>query len=641
MTRIVPLSDVSKGIQNDNPQPGTMRECVNLLPWNGSLRRRGPAVSSDTFGTTVESLSTPAEAIHAKGLPSGEHTVFAFPYDNAGTPYSYIFCDASYTYVESIPRVARMFSIGREIVALPDAASQPVVVMSGSTNAVAYSGTAACTAGSKHVTLSAAIADSVAERGYINFNVSGYRYPVEAALSTTTLKLSQPALSTVGGTVSWAAYASSLYLCSDSPAGGGLFNQANGGGAGLGSNSGKNSVMAQAGCAHQERVFFGNTTDFVYSGTAGVLKNFPSRIRWSGLPDDASSAPVFEGNRYFNSDAYLDLDDAGGEILGLESFNGALVVIRRQAVQVITGSFATDGSRTGASVNTVARSVGASGHHAWESFEEGIAFADEKGVYVWDGSQVTNLTRGAVERTYRQMVSGNAENIIVQTPGNRIMVHAAAAPSGDLALVFDFNVGGWFRIQLANPYSRMVDTGTGYLALVNDEFDLGGGDLELRSHDLRGVFEDLDNGSAAWGEDADAGSAVIECYLLTNPVPIGDGWGQGRVTEIALADGGAVADAADVNYNVKLIRGPIYAEAPYSGDVDVTSQDLTDIHSIPPIVGSEVDQRIVKTRVNGSADATHAMVQVQHGAATTGVTYAYGLSGIALSVDDNPGYPSV
>jgi len=260
---------------------------------------------------------------------------------------------------------------------------------------------------------------------------------------------------------------------------------------------------------------------------------------------------------------------------------------------------------------------------------------------VWDGSQVTNLTRGAIERAYRKMVGSNADDLIVQTPGNRIMVHVASAPSADSAFVFDFNVGGWFRIQLSNPYSRMVDSGSGYLALVNKTFDLGGGDLELRSHNLRGVFEDIDNGSASWAQDTDNGSAVLDCYLLTNPIPIGDGWNQGRVSEVVISDGGVVADADDVNYNVKLIRGAIFSEDAYSGDSNVASQDLTDIESVPPIVGTEADQRIVKIRVNGSRDATHAMIQLQHGPANASASYAFGVSGLGLVVEDNPGYQSV
>lgn len=578
MGRTISVTNLAQGIKNDNPQPGTLRESKNLLPWRGSLRRRGPVVRDFSFSTTETTVDGEVPEAHygsrlrewTSGLYGllGPSSIFAINGE--------LFVDGQADPIATgYPAPSRMFDIDGEVVILPDLTKAqtliPVKVWSGSryTGTSAFSGTVSVTANSRHVTFSDNVAEAVAESGYLYVNSTHY-YRIERVITGTTAILAEPARATYSGST-WDVVATTSYHVSNAPSGGGMFSAYNGGTG--------NYVSAAAGCAHQGRVFFGNIREYDYSGSAAAIVTRTADFRWSALPGETDSA-YYAGSRNFNSDATQSLDGAGGAILGMASLNSALVFIRRSRIDVATGAFATDGTDVGASINTVANGVGAGGFHAWEQFEGGIAFADEKGVYVWDGSQVQNLTRNSIERAYRAMISASdgPESIIVTCPGGRLVVWAFSSGEPVDAFVFDFVVGGWFRASLDAGYSRLADTGDRYLAIRNEVFNLGGGDYSVRSYDMRGVYEDLDTTVADCAQDEDATSAM-DMYLLTNPLPLADGWQQGRVKEIVVADGGYVD--SDVTYAARLLRGAIFSSDTLSGDASVTEQSIGGTTTIP------------------------------------------------------------
>lgn len=654
MMKLLPITGLDRGMSNDNPVPGTLREVLNLLPWRGSLRRRGPIKRHEIHDTDTSDLlfaGVPTEACHNANNRGSGKTLYAI--QQAATYGELHAAPGTYAYGVIAPGTnptSRMVAIGREIFAFPkieNANSTNVWVTrwngaDPSSSLPSFTGNVTLTAGSRHVTFANPIAVDVARAGYLitQSALPNERYAIEKSLSSTTLLLQEPARTTVT-TSSWAVASSTILQANKAPASGGLFVDYNNG---AGPYNGANNVSASTGTFHAGRLFVGNMLDGEWSGTAGSITHFPTRIRWSALAGE-SDASNYKGKQYFNANAFLDLGDDGGPILGLSSLNGALVVLRRSALQVITGSFATSGSDLGATVNTVIRAAGAGGWHAWEEFDGGIAFADEHGVYVWDGGEVTNLTRGAIERAYRMQTAGKAANILVTCPGNRIIVTVDNSPNSNTnAFVYDLGTKGWYRIMLDGTYGRMADTGDKYLTLRKEAHNLGGGDFVYRSYDMRGVFEDLDTDDADRVQDEDKQSYRLNTYLLTNPIPLVDGIQNGRVTEVVLNDGGYTKYPDSTDYTVRLLRGAIYSGDPYSGEADVASQQLTAPIEVPFITGSEVnplvDQRSVRVRMDGADESTHAMIEIKFEVTDSAAEYSYALNAIGLMIDGEDRYQS-
>lgn len=132
MARTIPIDNLARGVQNDNPQPGTLRECVNLLPWRGALRRRGPILRDSAFTDGGTSIGL-ADAHYASQLRPFASDTFGelgprAIYGNrvAGTATS-----TTRYYVEGktgpiktgLPPLGRFVDAGGQLLMLPDLAA--------------------------------------------------------------------------------------------------------------------------------------------------------------------------------------------------------------------------------------------------------------------------------------------------------------------------------------------------------------------------------------------------------------------------------------------------------------------------------------------------------------------------------------
>lgn len=637
MAKLITIDKLVKGMNSDDRSPGTLREVVDMLPWRGSLRKRG---GIDTLATVVSSASEISSGFNslttAYGLRVSSHHTLCIT-NSTGDWYGYN--GTSWTdLLRTGNRGGRAFEADGELVVLAnDAAGNATTVYryaGGVAQVGALSGTASTTAGSKRVTFSVAQNTStMATNGFIF--ISPHAYGIESVVSTTEVILTEPARVTTTAAVS--LYTAADYNCSNAESTKSMFSQANGGGYGPASLS--NVVKARAGCWHQGRVFFGNIYEAVWNGTNGSDRKFGNRIRWSALKSETDTNN-FQGKQYFDSDAYIDLGDDGGDIFGMHSYEGALIVLRRRCVQVLTGAFATNGTDLGVSVQTVARNVGVGNVQLWSDFEGGVAFADENGCYLWDGKQVRNLTRGRIEIAWKkEFTPDEITTLTLCTPGNRICVFGEQGASGSPWFVYDIGYDAWFRMRTEFQYSRIVETKDGeYVSVRRTPY---GGGSNLRSYDFYNVFENLGSSSMVNQLDLESSSTYFpRPYVVTNAIPLGNGFDNGRVTHVALADAGHFSSEANVTYTAELQRGPIYSVDLFSSETNTGSQLASE--TVPPPSTSARVQRGVLVRMDGSAEATHAGVVISAAPSPAGgsPTFGYALEAIGLYVEENPSFES-
>lgn len=632
MARLIAIDKLTKGMMSDDHSVGTLREAIDVVPWRGALRRRGPirtkasaTYPNPTFSSVITNGSAAATGLAGTaGLVAGAYHGWA---SANGTDLTKTNISAS----DGIP-FTRGIRVGKELLFLKWNKND-IVRYCGKNGAVYYDDTVtvSLTAGSSIATFSAPItASSITGAGYIEVGSEAYR--VETAISSTQIQLSEKAHQTLTN-VGWVAKSTVKLNVSNAPQGGALFRQYGRGQSGA--PVFQNTAAVKAGCYHLGRLVLGNMTE-VLSGESGQYTSRPGRIRWSSLPGDAPDSDYYTGIQNFNADAYIDIEGDGGEILGMHSFNGALVILQERAIQTITGSLATNGSDVGAQVNNVAEGIGVRNELAWEPFENGIAFADDNGCYVWDGSRVTNLTRGSVQLAWRRLFKNKASKIIVSCPGNRIVVMLDDGFQNVCNwLVYHMEHSCWTRMKTNRPYSKIVEYNGMHLAMRQQAFG-SGASATVELFDFKSVWDDLGTDSASGStDDSDTNNAYPAPYILTNPIPLSNGFENGRVKEVVLNDGG-MFDNNTAAYAARLLRGPIYSGDSFSGDTGLVSQVLG-TSTVPGFNSvSEVDQRSIKI-VLDPIEATHAMVEVSVTPLANQVC-AYALNAIGLVVEDNPNY---
>lgn len=194
---------------------------------------------------------------------------------------------------------------------------------------------------------------------------------------------------------------------------------------------------------HKGRLFVGNIVDSTYQASTAseVLKR--SRIRWSGVGSRDTSSTVGEGISYWDYNGYVDVDDRGG-IVGLASFNGDLIVLNKSSVGIIRGDFATDGSDNGATYSVLDPNGGAESAKSWCVGTDGVYWMNQLGVFVWDGSKITEIS-SPIRTTWKTTIAESAYEIF--DISDRVIVSYNDLSGGSShwhALSFVKGVSGWF-----------------------------------------------------------------------------------------------------------------------------------------------------------------------------------------------------
>lgn len=270
----------------------------------------------------------------------------------------------------------------------------------------------------KTVTSSAAVFTSAMVNMYITIpqytTNSWVCRRIVSVISSTKILVDAPFHTTVTGKV---AHINSLGVISNARANetiaskSGMFNVGNNNAVYASSTAFSGGVLnvlipnGMASAYHQGRLFVANILETLYDGTSTTITDASNRIRWSGTRRDiatTASPNNGQGITYWDASAYVDVDDVGG-IVGLGSFRGDLLVLGKSGIGIIRGAFATDGTDNGATYSTLDSSAGTFGPTSWCVGNDGVYWMNARGVYMWDGSQIAELSAQIGDSWSRRM----------------------------------------------------------------------------------------------------------------------------------------------------------------------------------------------------------------------------------------------
>lgn len=194
---------------------------------------------------------------------------------------------------------------------------------------------------------------------------------------------------------------------------------------------------------HQSKLCLAGVSD-ASSGFNSVY-NFDS-IRFSGTPLEFGTDTTYGYSHMdlWGPNAQITvMPGIGGFIRGLVSMGGNLIVIKSHGLFKIAGDLgAWDGRASAASVNLISSNIGASGFRAWKETPAGLVMANETGLYVYDGTNLTSLTNNRIDKLWESFAQ-YATEYTVNTFGSLVVVGSALYP--DLPCVcWDFEQDYFF-----------------------------------------------------------------------------------------------------------------------------------------------------------------------------------------------------
>lgn len=271
---------------------------------------------------------------------------------------------------------------------------------------------------------------------------------------------------------------------------------------------------ASAMASHQGRLFVSGVIEYV-DGTSYADR--PERVRWSATQTETSGK--FIGTDYWHASGYTDIGmGEGGNITGMVSFDGDLVIFKESAIYVLRGSVATDGTDLGASIDRIAGTQGVRRQAAIVATPYGVAFANKNGVFLYRSGKVDSLSSPI--STKWNVTGPTSAKLSYLGQDDRLV-----ATKGDYAFVFDMEQRTWTMQQ------GVADTVTGgnVVEMLND----GATDREIQL--MGDTFIDwVADFSLSDAVTSDGhGTSYPRMRVTTHPIALGAGLtGQGRVNTV-------------------------------------------------------------------------------------------------------------
>jgi hypothetical protein len=201
-------------------------------------------------------------------------------------------------------------------------------------------------------------------------------------------------------------------------------------------------------CFHRGRLFVSGTRELVSSSNTAELDT-SSQIRWSALSGEQDSAFI-SGSNYWRSLAKANVFPGvgGSRITAMTSAGSELLIFKDRGAFALRGEVRSDGVDAGHRIDVVAEGPGAEFGSSVVATANGVFFANEEGAYWYRGGQVTNLTRGRVQRAWDYYASCYR---MVSCAGSRVFFN-----SGTTAMVYDFELDGWTVAVSENDCGNVV-----------------------------------------------------------------------------------------------------------------------------------------------------------------------------------------
>ncbi len=521
-------TDFSRGLNTDNAQLGDgwaeeLHDIVFLR--GGEVTQRGSHITRGTF----ESLGGNPDNVQAWGdhcyselvggclsytwttTSPGERLALRKPGQIAPGLSPAKIVDSSNNAISggTIGVYHAMSQYGDEVVGASAAATVAPFVWAGSTKATYRTGTIATTAGSTTITGTTTLWAANAEAGqylFIDDSGSGLNrrlFRVVTVTDDTHIVVDRAPDTSVAGK----GYSIQALGRLSSPDN--IFSSG---------SAAVNYPAARLICAHQDTVFVADTTEY----DSGLHQRHASRLRRAGSVTEGSG--IFQGADYWQANAYVDVAlGSGSRITALATMGDALVIFKDVGVFVMRGTMASDGTPNGAYISPIpgAAKIGVKSQLSVVQSRIGLVFADEFGVWVYDGASVRSLTFGRVARAWTSLYTpSGAGSFIASALSDRIVFSVAATADGLSAysggtssLVYNFEHDAWYTVTTPNNgggISRAVYQSAVPISLTTS----GGGEVYVtNSSSGIGILEIYDFFSDIYW----VGNAAVDGWKTTSP----------------------------------------------------------------------------------------------------------------------------
>lgn len=297
-------------------------------------------------------------------------------------------------------------------------------------------------------------------------------------------------------------------------------------------------------CYHQNKLMVAGVSDA--SAGYNSVYDFDS-IRYSGTQSEIDTSGYSHLDLWHANGQFRVFPGVGGFIRGMVSMAGSLIVIKTHGLFRLADKLGSyDAEASSASLSIISDTVGASGFRAWSSTPAGLVMANEKGLYLFDGSDLTSLTTGRIDALWESFAHYSVE-YTVNVVGSLVVVGSAVYP--DLpCVVWDFEKN-YFWIG-TNMSFQSVSTVYGSDDIWLGHVGFAGHVMNMPQETISGVTEarvmeiptsDLSS-ILHWntdppGTDLDASGINMgpDPIIATMPFPLStDVPGDGRVNNIGL-----------------------------------------------------------------------------------------------------------
>lgn len=277
---------------------------------------------------------------------------------------------------------------------------------------------------------------------------------------------------------------------------------------------------------HQDRLFLANFNPLWSDNASNKLEDraiYPSRVHWSASYGqsgaDANSGSTISsdqtvyGEHLYYEEAFIDVfPGQGGQITGMHSMGNTLVILKEDAVYALRGAVSTRGFDSGASVDVVVHDSGSKSFRGSAKTEVGIAWANDRGLWIFDGSSVTNLVDSVLETRWNEVIT-DFTDCVVSGANERIIVQS---PSDDSAWVYHTDKQ-YFTRQECQSHTNVIPFGDQYFG----EVELAMDDDTFRIVDWSGDFRET-----LTDDEERAGAPLLEVEtqpLLSDDQPFFNG----------------------------------------------------------------------------------------------------------------------
>lgn len=177
-----------------------------------------------------------------------------------------------------------------------------------------------------------------------------------------------------------------------------------------GFTSGRHNPSGRNGaCYHQGRLFLANGSKLSWSGTVDETLQLTANGTFASGTSSTSVTTAttadwgieFTHLSLYSASGYLNVfPQIGGDIVGLVSFNDELLILKRGGLFRMVGSVSYDGASNALDLQCISNSAGPEGHFSWAETPQGIIFTWNDGIWMYDGNELQEISRGTISQSY-------------------------------------------------------------------------------------------------------------------------------------------------------------------------------------------------------------------------------------------------